>query len=152
MVEYILHNTIHTHFAPYLAFDADGNPINDKDGKQQMSDEVTMEGTNVHIPYRSTKPNVHPNFWNDLAITSFAFALILEGVALVLSRKPMVVAFALLVTVAATLLNLGYFLGTVRQYGIPLMSCLAVIFGIYMAIFQLRLFMAVRVGSAGPRA
>ncbi len=95
-------------------------------------------------PYLKTKPDNDPNFWSDLAVTSFALALIVEGIALVLSRRWAVVLFALVLTLAATLLNLGFVLGTYSQYGLARISALAVIFGVYMAIYQWTLLQSSR--------
>jgi len=73
-------------------------------------------------------------FWSDLAITGFAVALLFEGIALICSRRAMIVLAALFVTSAATLGNLLYLLYSYPTYGLALISAMAVIFGIYIAI------------------
>jgi hypothetical protein len=77
-----------------------------------------------------------PEFWSDAAITAFAAALIVEGLTLIFSRRREAIWFALVITAAATLLNLGYVIGTVSKYGWPFMSLLAVVFGVYIGIQQ----------------
>jgi hypothetical protein len=115
---------LHTKFTPYV------DPIT-----EQPVDYVLMtDGTKVNYRNRI-------EFWNDWAITAFALALILEGVALVFSRRPLVVLLALLVTVAATLANLIYLVATYNTYGIALLSALAVIFGTVIAVYEWRLLM-----------
>lgn len=138
-LEYAAHQVLHTPFAPYPTFDASGDQIYDANKKPIMADYATLTD-GAKIPYRQTSPAINPNFWSDLAVTLFAVALILEGVALVLSRKPLVVLFALLVTMAATVFNLGYFLATFRTYGLAPVSAVAIILGGYMTIYQIGLF------------
>lgn len=92
-------------------------------------------------------------FFNDLAIASFAYALIIEGLALVLAgrSRPGVVLFALVVTVAAVVLN-GWYLVSSFGDGLPLVSAIAVLFGGYMIWFQWTLakaLMAMRHMSGG---
>jgi Double zinc ribbon len=140
MMQFVSSKVLHTKFAPY----PDG-----KDGWVDSANMTDANGTVEVRPYVKTTPENSPNFWNDLSITSFAWALIIEGIALVFSRRPMVVLMALLITLAATLLNLGYFVGTFNKYGLAPISGLAVIFGVYMCIFEFRLFQAVRSGTAG---
>ncbi|MDB5299127.1 MAG: hypothetical protein JWO87_790 [Phycisphaerales bacterium] len=141
MMKFVSSKVLHTKFAPY----SDG-----KDGWIDSANMTDASGAVVEVrPYVKTTPENSPNFWNDLSITAFAWALIIEGIALVLSRRPTVVLLALLITVGATLLNLGYFVGTFNKYGLAPISGLAVIFGVYMSIFEFRLFQAVRSGTAG---
>jgi len=103
---------------------------------------VLNDGTIV--PY----PKV-PEFWGDLGPTSFAIVLIVEGVAmsLVRSRKVLLASFAL--TVIATAYNLIYLLMTYSTYGLPLVSALAVVFGVYMAMNQWKTIQAT---APRPRA
>jgi hypothetical protein len=144
-LQYMSSTIFHTKFAPYLACDSNGDFI---EGKASAWTKVSTaaDGSRVVtvIPYRQTTAEVDPNFWSDLAITLFGIALIIEGAALVLSRRPLVVAFALLLTLTATLLNLGYAIQVYSKYAtLPIISAAAVIFGIYMAIYQFRLLGAV---------
>jgi hypothetical protein len=141
MMKFVSSKVLHTKFAPF----PDGNG-----GWVDSANMTDLSGAVIEVrPYTKTTPENSPNFWNDLSITAFAWALIIEGIALVLSRRPLVVLFALLVTVSATLLNLGFFVGTFSKYGLAPISGLAVIFGVYMSIFEFRLFQAVRSESAG---
>ncbi len=111
----------HTTFAPYpdptRPFPAKCDFILYDDGSKQF--------------YRD-----RPEFWSDLAITTFAAAMIVEGFTLILSRRRSAMIFALGLTVAATLLNLGYVIATTSKYGWPILSLLAVVFGVYIAIQQ----------------
>ena len=106
LIQYLAHVIFGTYFAPY-----------------EMPD-----GTQVS--YLSTL-----DFWSDLGITAFALVLIVEGLALAVSRRRAVVAAALGLTVLATLYNLGYLVATLN-HGVALMSALAVIFGLYIASQQ----------------
>jgi hypothetical protein len=137
MTKYLSSKVFHTHFAPYA--DKDHNPNASDSAIMTLDGEVTEV-----IPYTKTTPANDPNFGSDLSISTFALALIVEGIALVLSRQPAVVGFAILVTIAATLLNLIYVSRTLAgKYPFPLVSALAVIFGIYMALYQFRLLQTV---------
>jgi hypothetical protein len=116
LLKFISHKLFGTFFAPY-----------------QMED-----GTEV--PYTAQL-----DFWSDLAITAFALVLIAEGIVVVFSRRPAVVLAAFLLTVAATLGNLLYLLLTFSTYGLALYSALAVAFGVYIALYQWRLYQSLRV-------
>jgi hypothetical protein len=105
LIQYLAHVLFGTYFAPY-----------------------EMDGTEVS--YLSTL-----DFWSDLGISAFALVLIVEGLALAVSRRRAVVAGALALTVLATLYNLGYLVATL-SHGVALMSALAVIFGLYIASQQ----------------
>jgi hypothetical protein len=103
---------------------------------------ITQED-GTEIPYQKSI-----FFFNDLAIASFAYALIIEGLALVLAgrNRPGVVLFALLVTLVAVALNAWYLVSSFGD-GFPLVSAIAVLFGGYMIWFQWNLakaLMAVR--------
>jgi hypothetical protein len=101
------------------------------------------DGTQVF--YRDTL-----NFWSDLAVTAFAFTLILDGIVLVRARRPLPVLTVFCITVAATLGNLFYLVRTFSG-GLPWISTLAVIFGVYIAIYQWNLYQSLR-GATSPRA
>lgn len=77
-------------------------------------------------------------FWSDVALTAFAFVLIIDGVVLLFPRRRMLLILAFGLTVLTTLANVAYILATVQTYGPPLISSLAVIFGIYIALQQWR--------------
>ena len=140
---YTSHQLLHTRFAPYPTLDAEHNQVFDVNKRPIMSESVTLTDGST-IPYRQTTPAFDPNYWSDLAVTLFAAALIVEGFALVLSRRPIVVLFALVVTLSATIFNLGYFFATFREYGMPMVSLVAIILGGYMTIYQIGLFSAAR--------
>ncbi|HEV2296279.1 MAG TPA: hypothetical protein VGR35_20710 [Tepidisphaeraceae bacterium] len=107
LMQYVFHLLFGTYFAPYLMPDG------------------------TEVPYTST-----PDFWSDLGITAFAFVLIFEGIALAIGRRrPGVILFALVLTVLATLYNLGFLIMTFSR-GFPLISAFAVAFGVYIALYQ----------------
>jgi hypothetical protein len=74
-------------------------------------------------------------FWSDLAITAFAVVLIFDGILMVRARHHAVVLAALCLTILATLGNLIYLVMTFSS-GVPIISALAVAFGVYIAISQ----------------
>lgn len=136
MVKYASHEVFHTPFAPFA--DEKGNP-SDAAHMTKLDDNGNVVVTEIR-PYPATTPENNPNFWSDLSVTAFGLALIVEGVALVLSRRPAVVMFAIVITLAATLLNLAYVVGTFSKYGIAMISTIAVIFGFYMTVYQFNLY------------
>jgi hypothetical protein len=84
-------------------------------------------------------------FWGDLAITLFAAVLIVEGLVISLGRKPMLVLGAFILTLIATALNLFYVAGMMSKgYGFQILSGLAVAFGVYIALYQWKLWNALR--------
>jgi hypothetical protein len=84
-------------------------------------------------------------FWADLAITLFALVMIVEGIVLWLGRRPAIVAAALALTVAVTLLNLAYVAWMIgNNYGTQWMGVFAVAFGVYIAIHQVNLLRGLR--------
>jgi hypothetical protein len=83
-------------------------------------------------------------FFGDIAIVSFAFVLIFDGLIL-FTRKPKLIAAALCFTVIAVLLNLAYVVRMMSGgYGLEFASALAVAFGIYVAIFQWKMLQTFR--------
>lgn len=112
---------------------------------------ITDSSTGAEIPYAKSD-----FFFNDLCIASFAYALIVEGIALVVAgrNRPGVVLFALAITTAAVVLN-GWFLVSSFGEGFPLVSAIAILFGGYMIWFQWTLakqLMAVRRFGGSPPA
>jgi hypothetical protein len=91
----------------------------------------------------------HPVFWSDLAIFLFSLVLIIDGIVLGFLVRPGPVLFALTLTAVATLLNFIYVVATV-QYGLAPISALAVVFGIYIALHQWKLFRVLRTGRSAP--
>jgi hypothetical protein len=94
------------------------------------------------VPY----PQV-PEFWSDLGTTSFGLMLIIEGVALALLRRRGVLIAAFGLTVVVTAYNLIYLVASFSKYGLALVSALAVIFGVYIAMYQWRMLQASKVES-----
>jgi hypothetical protein len=98
-------------------------------------------------------------FWSDMCITSFALALILEGIVLALVRNKWIVLASALLIVGVTVLNIWYIGAsytrispiTRQAYGLPLISVLAVIFGVVMAGYQFMLFNELRARSTRGR-
>jgi hypothetical protein len=84
-------------------------------------------------------------FFGDVAITLFAIVLIGEGLVIAFGRRPLLVLIAFILTVTATTVNLFY-LGWMmsRGYAFQIMSGLAVAFGVYIALYQWRLWNALR--------
>jgi len=89
-------------------------------------------------------------FLSDLAVAFFAYALVLDGIALLLWKRTGVLAAALLITAAAVALN-GYYL--LRSFaddsGFPLVSALAIVLGGYMLWYQWMVLARLR-RHAGP--
>jgi hypothetical protein len=84
-------------------------------------------------------------------VTIFAFVLIIDGFLMIRARRPMVVMAALCLTVIATVANLIYFVGTYNSEGLAIISALAVVFGIYIAISQWTVFRALSMfGRSAP--
>ena len=83
-------------------------------------------------------------YWSDIVVTAFAFTLILEGFVIALVRNKWVNLVCGLLIVAVTVLNLWYVMAsftrispiTKAPYGLPMISVLAVIFGVVMAGYQ----------------
>ena len=96
------------------------------------------DGSEVKIPYPKSI-----FFMNDLAIAVFAYALLIEGVALILARRAWVVVLALAVTIAAVALNF-YYLATSLDQGFPIVSAIAIVFGGYMIWAQWQILQAIR--------
>jgi hypothetical protein len=88
-------------------------------------------------------------FWGDLSLTLFAFVLIVEGLVIAFGRRPLLVLGAFILTITATTMNLfyvGWMMST--GYGFQIMSGLAVAFGVYIALYQWRLWNTLRRRSA----
>jgi hypothetical protein len=90
------------------------------------------DGTKIF--YRDTR-----DFWNDLVITAFAMVLIVDGILMVRARRAAVVMAGLLLTILATLGDLIYLVATFSS-GVAIISALAVVFGVYIAISQWSVF------------
>ena len=77
----------------------------------------------------------------------FGIVLIVEGIALVLARKRAVVWGAFVLTVIATAYNIIYLITSYSQHGLALVSALAGLFGVYIAMYQWKMLQMTR-----PRA
>jgi hypothetical protein len=94
----------HTHFNEYV-----------------MADGVTI------VPY----PQMH-DIWPDVGCTLFGLTLVLEGLALGLPKNRLILWIAFVFTILATAYNLIYLITSFNQYGLALVSALAVVFGVYI--------------------
>lgn len=84
-------------------------------------------------------------FWGDLALAGFAVVLIFEGLVVAFGRRPGLVMFAFGLTVLATAVNVGYFAMMMSKgYGPQIMAALAAAFGVYIALYQWRLYQSLR--------
>jgi hypothetical protein len=114
LIQFISHRLFGTFFSPYI--DASGN----------------------EVPYTAQM-----DFWSDLGITLFAAVLVLEGLVLAFVRKRAFVQVALGLTVLTTAYNLAYLVYTFSQ-GVAILSTIAVVFGVYIAIYEWRLLQQFR--------
>jgi len=121
---YFSSKVFHTPFAPYA----------DPTRPYPARCDFILYDDGTKIFYRDTR-----DFWNDLVITAFAMVLIVDGILMVRARRPTVVLAALILTVLATLGNLIYLVATFSN-GLPIISALAVVFGVYIAISQWSVF------------
>ncbi len=79
-------------------------------------------------------------FPKDIAITAFCLILILDGLVVLFARKPTIIWIALVLTIAAVIANLGFVLYAFNKgYGMQILPLIAVMYGVYIAIFQWRL-------------
>ena len=110
--------------------------------KQSFEQKYTFSDANGPLTYPQTV-----FFFGDVAIVSFAFVLIIDGLIL-FTRKPRLIAAALVFTVITVLLNLAYVVRMMNGYGLQFASALAVAFGVYIAIFQWKLLQSLRMAQA----
>jgi len=78
-------------------------------------------------------------FFHDLGLGVFGIALLMEGLIMIFARNVALVAVGLVATAAAAAWNLVTVLRFYGTYGIQLIPALAVAYGAYVGIFQLRL-------------
>lgn len=98
-------------------------------------------------------------YWSDMSVTTFALALILEGIVLALVRNRWAVLACALLVVAVTLFNLWYLCAsytrvspiTKTTYGFPPITAIAVIFGVVMAGYQFRMYTELSAASRRRR-
>ena len=101
---------------------------------------ITDTGTGAEVPYPKSD-----FFLNDLAVAMFAYALVLDGIALLLWRRAWVLMLALAITAAAMALNGWYLIKTFADdLGFPIVSAIALIFGGYMLWYQWKVLSEMR--------
>jgi hypothetical protein len=86
----------------------------------------------------------NPIFWTDLGVTVFAAALILEGIALAMVRKPLPLWIAFVVSLMAAVFNIVVIIYTEPINGFPIVCGVGVVILGYMAMTQWRLISALR--------
>ncbi len=104
----------------------------------------TATGAITDYRYR----DMFDKYWSDMAVTSFALALILEGIVLAVVRNRWAVLVSALLIGSVTILNLWYVIAsftrispiTRQPYGFPPLSALAFIFGVVMFGYQWMMF------------
>jgi len=97
-----------------------------------FNDYVMPDGTIV--PYQQ----VH-DIWPDLGCTLFGLMLVFEGLALALARYRWILWIALAFTILATAYNFAYLIISFGQYGLAIVSALAVAFGGYLTLMHWQL-------------
>jgi hypothetical protein len=86
-------------------------------------------------------------FWSDLSLVSFGLAMIVEGLVLAFARKAGTVMIALSLTILATAINAIFLVAMMvlpDGFGLQIFSALAVVFGVYIAMYQWNLLKAFR--------
>jgi hypothetical protein len=92
-------------------------------------------------------------FLSDLAVALFAYALVVDGIALLLWRKTAALTVAMLITAAAVALNAYYLIRSFADgSGFPIVSAIAVVFGGYMLWYQWRVLIDLRQHRASRTA
>jgi hypothetical protein len=143
-IKYMTSTLMGKPFTPYI--DPDDPTQTKKVNYERWHDPVT--NTDNVYTYRSR----FEHYWSDMCVTSFALALILEGIVMALIRNRWVVLASALLIVGVTILNIWYVGAsytrispiTKQAYGLPLISVLAIIFGVVMAGYQFMLFNELR--------
>jgi hypothetical protein len=100
---------------------------------------ITDVTTGAEIPYTHST-----FFFGHLCVFAFSLVLIIDGLVL-FTRKPALIMIALVVTAITTLMNLIY-VGKAMMNGeaLPIVSALAVAFGVYIATLQWKLVQSFR--------
>jgi hypothetical protein len=128
-------------FAPY-SHPADPN---------QRVDYIQMQNVQTGAVTQHRYRDLLSGFWSDTGVTAFALALILEGIILAFVRNRWVILISGLAIAGVALLNLWVLVMGYRTvnptasmvgqvYGLFPMSALAMIFGVVMAAYLIRLF------------
>src|SRR5690606_2405168 len=107
------------------------------------------------VPYfKDGRPflDVYPGsieFLTDLGPFTFAIILILNGLVLLLVRKPAAVAVMFVLALGVTLYNLGFLLWSFNTYGFAPISFLAAAFGALLCYYQWNLLRILRARRGG---
>lgn len=139
-----------------------GKPFTPYDHPTEENQKVNFkrfEDMTTHVVTDYTYRDMFDAFWSDMCVTSFALALILEGIVLALVRNKWIVLASALLIVGVTVLNIWYVGAsysrispiTRQVYGLPMISVLAIIFGVVMAGYQFMLFNELRGRSTRGR-
>ncbi|HEY1629303.1 MAG TPA: hypothetical protein VGF52_05560 [Tepidisphaeraceae bacterium] len=102
-------------------------------------DEFMLNG-NV-VPYQHV-----PEFWADLGSTSFGLMLILDGIALAIGKRSLLM-ISFLFTIAVVAFNLIYLILSYQTYGLAIVSAVAVVLGVYIAMHQWKLLRLTRASA-----
>ena len=126
-------------------------PYNHPTDPNQRVDYIQMQNMQTQAVTQHRYRDLLSGFWSDTAVTAFALALILEGIILAFVRNRWVILISGLLIAAVAVLNLWVVIQGYRTanptasvvgqvYGLFPMSALAVIFGVMMAGYLIRLF------------
>jgi hypothetical protein len=129
-------------------------PYLDPDDANKRVDFLRYTNTSTGVVTDYHYRDMFDAFWSDTVVTAFALALILEGIVMAVVKNRWVILGSAVVILGVTLLNLWYVVAsytrtspiTGMSYGLAPYSVLAVIFGVVMAGYQLRMFMELRRG------
>jgi hypothetical protein len=121
-LQWVSHRLFGTHFNPFI---------------DQSSGAV--------VPYTQV-----PAFWSDLGPVLFGLVLIIDGLILAFVKRPVFVAIGLALIALATLYNFVYLVGSWGTYGIAPISFLAVLFGLYICLYNWKYLRLKRSGRAAP--
>ena len=88
-------------------------------------------------------------FLHDLGLAAFGFALILNGIILLIGR-PVIVWIGLIAMVAASALNALTLGRLYPSMGLQWYPAIALIIGVYTAIYQWKLIRLMRSGQSAP--
>lgn len=125
-LKYSSSKVFHTTFAPYV----------DPETNQPVNYVLMTDGSKMPYPKLL-------DFWSDLVVTSFAIALLLEGIVLLIWLRAGPVLLTFIVSVIATVANLVYVVGSYHS-GLATASIIAVVIGLYMSVYEWKLFQALR--------
>jgi len=138
-------------FTPYVALP--GEPAEKKNEFERFKYEPLYDMTTGQLLKPAKVVDIYyvdrfEHYWADMAITAFAFALMIEGIVLALIRNRWAILGAGLLVAGAAVLNIWYVGASYSKvnpltnttYGFPPFQLLAAIFGVVMAAYQFRIF------------